>query len=76
MTSVNKKTSPVDEEEIIICDLERDEGVEPSSLAWKAKVLPIYESRMVRSLGFEPRTLQIYSLLPLTTRPTAVNIRI
>lgn len=72
--------------------LERETGIEPVSLAWKAKVLPLNYSRPGAFIcrqepgSFEPiqddrfggggwiRTSvrvsgQIYSLLPLTTRP-------
>lgn len=67
--------------------MERETGIEPVSLAWKAKVLPLNYSRP-GSLDPQPTTLagcelwwrrldsnqrtqcgQIYSLLPLTTRP-------
>ena len=34
--------------------LERETGIEPVSLAWKAKVLPLNYSRMVEEAGFEP----------------------
>ncbi len=77
-------------------DLERETGIEPASLAWKARVLPLNYSRpgAPRQLpcgGFRESKLlsnrirrcggggwirtsvlvrgQIYSLLPLTTRP-------
>jgi len=36
--------------------MERGKGIEPSALAWKAKVLPLYEPRMVGRVGFEPTT--------------------
>ena len=64
--------------------MERETGIEPVSLAWKAKVLPLNYSRpgsqnalhstsksWWRRLDSNQRTLcgQIYSLLPLTTRP-------
>src|SRR4051812_10315811 len=65
--------------------LERETGIEPASLAWKARVLPLNYSRLTPGTAhLEPhRTLggggwirtsvrvsgQIYSLLPLTTRP-------
>ena len=67
--------------------LERETGIEPVSLAWKAKVLPLNYSRpgslgplptshaerklWWRRLDSNQRTQcgQIYSLLPLTTRP-------
>lgn len=82
--------------------LERDNRIELSALAWKAKVLPLYEPRMYcklqslaafrfprahahctdASLGGEGwiRTSvlvrgQIYSLLPLTTRPPLLGER-
>ena len=38
-------------------DLERETGIEPASLAWKAKVLPLNYSRpttVVEEAGFEP----------------------
>ena len=40
--------------------LERETGIEPASLAWKAKVLPLNYSRrshffrLVEEVGFEP----------------------
>ena len=57
--------------------MERETGIEPASLAWKAKVLPLNYSRSASegaggggwirtSVGVNR---QIYSLLPLTTRP-------
>lgn len=57
--------------------MERETGIEPASLAWKAKVLPLNYSRSAlkgaggggwirTSVGVNR---QIYSLLPLTTRP-------
>ena len=57
--------------------VERETGIEPASLAWKAKVLPLNYSRSAlkgaggggwirTSVGVNR---QIYSLLPLTTRP-------
>ncbi len=67
--------------------VERETGIEPVSLAWKAKVLPLNYSRpgsldprptplaghrlWWRRLDSNQRTQcgQIYSLLPLTTRP-------
>ena len=66
--------------------MERETGIEPVSLAWKAKVLPLNYSRpgssclrpstrtgtpWWRRLDSNQRTQcgQIYSLLPLTTRP-------
>ncbi len=63
--------------------VEREAGIEPASLAWKAKVLPLNYSRpgslglgmqsmlWWRRLDSNQRTQcgQIYSLLPLTTRP-------
>lgn len=56
--------------------MEREERIEPSLLAWKARVLPLNYSRMRRKMGsegFEPpkRVQQIYSLPPLTTWVTA-----
>jgi hypothetical protein len=57
--------------------MERVAGIEPASLAWKAKVLPLNYTRnlkqlqnMVEGEGFEPSKLacQIYSLIPLATR--------
>ena len=85
-------------------DMERETGIEPASLAWKARVLPLNYSRIGRRCrgvstprknGIQPSGLlaqlrlqnqfiaggegwirtsvlvrgQIYSLLPLTTRP-------
>ena len=70
--------------------LERETGIEPASLAWKARVLPLNYSRLeaepVNSKRPTSRSTiftggegwirtsvlvrgQIYSLLPLTTRP-------
>jgi hypothetical protein len=65
--------------------LERETGIEPASLAWKARVLPLNYSRNgARSDGVSCQfrfggggwirtsvrvSGQIYSLLPLTTRP-------
>ena len=58
-------------------NLERVAGIEPASLAWKAKVLPLNYTRslililnLVEGEGFEPSKLacQIYSLIPLATR--------
>ena len=69
--------------------LERETGIEPASLAWKARVLPLNYSRSEpfapRPKGLKNRIIrnggggwirtsvlvrgQIYSLLPLTTRP-------
>jgi hypothetical protein len=48
-------------------------GIEPASSAWKAEVIPLYDTRdikMVEGGGFEPPKLtrQIYSLIPLATR--------
>ena len=37
--------------------LERDRGIEPLTLVWKTKVIPFYESRMVRLGGVEPPCL-------------------
>ena len=36
--------------------MERGKGIEPSALAWKARVLPLYEPRikLVRVVGLEP----------------------
>ena len=59
--------------------MEREERIEPSLLAWKARVLPLNYARiktnMVGSEGFEPpkRVQQIYSLPPLTTWVTALK---
>jgi hypothetical protein len=36
--------------------MERGKGIEPSALAWKAKVLPLYEPRLVGLVGLEPTT--------------------
>ena len=49
-------------------------GIEPTRSAWKAGALPLSYTReiMVEREGFEPSYAlhgQIYSLLPLTTRP-------
>ena len=56
--------------------MERGRRIELLALAWKAKVLPLYEPRTDAATGGEGwiRTSvlvrgQIYSLLPLTTRP-------
>ena len=56
--------------------MERGRRIELLALAWKAKVLPLYEPRNDAATGGEGwiRTSvlvrgQIYSLLPLTTRP-------
>jgi hypothetical protein len=65
-------------------NLERVAGIEPASLAWKAKVLPLNYTRkldlklilnMVEGEGFEPSKLacQIYSLIPLATREPLQN---
>jgi hypothetical protein len=37
-------------------DLERAAGIEPASLAWKAKVLPLHNARDIRDLAhiFQP----------------------
>ena len=79
--------------------LERETGIEPASLAWKARVLPLNYSRIeaepvnpnmphgplmrqfsIQYTGGEGwiRTIvlvrgQIYSLLPLTTRPPLLS---
>jgi hypothetical protein len=54
--------------------LERAAGIEPATLAWKARALPLCNARvsLVGREGFEPPyrdAEQIYSLSPLTTRP-------
>ena len=62
---------------MLTVSMERETGIEPASLAWKAKVLPLNYSRSAlkgaggggwirTSVGVNR---QIYSLLPLTTRP-------
>ena len=60
----------------IFSRVERGRRIELLALAWKAKVLPLYEPRNDAATGGEGwiRTSvlvrgQIYSLLPLTTRP-------
>lgn len=37
--------------------MERGRGIEPLALAWKAKVLPLYEPRMKLGASGENRTL-------------------
>ena len=56
--------------------MERVMGIEPTQPAWKAGILPLNYTRMILS-GGESRVRtcvrirgQIYSLLPLTTRPS------
>ena len=34
----------------LILNLERGKGIEPSALAWKARVLPLYEPRIISFL--------------------------
>ena len=34
--------------------MEQVKGLEPLSSAWKAEVIPLYDTCMVRSTGFEP----------------------
>ncbi len=51
--------------------MERVARIELAASAWKAEVLPLYDTRkMVEGDGFEPSKLtrQIYNLLPLATR--------
>ncbi len=60
--------------------MERTAGIEPAALAWKAKVLPLYDVRDLmtifdrqkwwREVDSNHRRLsrQIYSLIPLATR--------
>jgi hypothetical protein len=36
-------------------DLERAAGIEPASLAWKAKVLPLHNARDIRYLAYIPQ---------------------
>ncbi len=55
--------------------LERVMGIEPTSLAWKAKVLPLNYTRVLlktwwrgEDLNLRRLSRQIYSLIPLTTR--------
>ena len=54
--------------------MERVEGIEPSSSAWKAEVIATIryppQIKLVEGGGFEPPKLtrQIYSLIPLATR--------
>ena len=84
-------TTPVDISTDNTKSLERETGIEPASLAWKARVLPLNYSRpgtfkrvqlpsntetKIEHLGgggwIRTSVLvrgQIYSLLPLTTRP-------
>ena len=84
-------TTPVDISTDNTKSLERETGIEPASLAWKARVLPLNYSRPGTFKRVQPpsntetkiehlggggwiRTSvlvrgQIYSLLPLTTRP-------
>ena len=42
-----------------VAKVERSKGIEPSALAWKARVLPLYELRikLVRVVGLEPTIL-------------------
>ena len=72
---------------MLLYDLERVMGIEPTQLAWKARALPLSYTRRISPVGTTPsdfnkmrggggriRTYvdirrQIYSLLPLTTRP-------
>ena len=73
--SVNQTTIHINR-----ANLERGRRIELLALAWKAKVLPLYEPRTTPERFFFAggegwiRTSvlvrgQIYSLLPLTTRP-------
>ena len=60
--------------------MERTAGIEPAALAWKAKVLPLYDVRVSIRLSLHKkwwrevdsnhrrRSRQIYSLIPLATR--------
>ena len=53
--------------------LERAAGIEPATLAWKARALPLCNARgNWAGLDLNQRSAfarQIYSLVPLTTRP-------
>ena len=59
--------------------LERAAGIEPATLAWKARALPLCNARaLARPVGWwagldsnqrSAFARQIYSLVPLTTRP-------
>ena len=59
--------------------MERTAGIEPAALAWKAKVLPLYDVRKFYQISLlkwwrevdsnhRRRSRQIYSLIPLATR--------
>jgi hypothetical protein len=61
--------------------MERTAGIEPAALAWKAKVLPLYDVRFANLSAYlckkwwrevdsnhRRRSRQIYSLIPLATR--------
>ena len=46
--------------------LEREKGIEPSTLAWKAKVIPFYDSRLAPRYRLElQRTVLETAMLPL-----------
>ena len=57
--------------------LERVARIELAASAWKAEVLPLYDTRkkMVEGGGFEPPKLtrQIYNLFPLAAREPLQN---
>lgn len=38
--------------------MERAAGVEPASLAWEAKVIPIYDARIIKSLPERSHLMQ------------------
>ena len=49
--------------------MERGKGIEPSSSAWKAEVIPLYEPRLAPLQGFEPRRAVLETaMLPLTSK--------
>jgi hypothetical protein len=55
-------------------------GIEPTWSAWKAEALPLSYTRMVDGGWGRVRTYvdirrQIYSLLPLTTRPPILSMK-
>ena len=62
--------------------MERVARIELAASAWKAEVLPLYDTRLIYNIikmvvggGFEPPKLtrQIYNLLPLATREPHQN---
>ena len=58
--------------------LERETGIEPALLAWKARALPLSYSRGVGEAGFEPaasasRTLRADQAAPLSASVTSLD---